>query len=143
MLPVRSHDHHAAVWAHHAEYERQLHSLLDALPKDFADDFGQFIHFLVLPGKARRFLASDPSRSSASLARPLYAARSCTFVSAYLVPGFLSPAAFCAASSCSTVFCRRVTTPLSATISAATTSSLCPASSAFLVTSRCKKLTLL
>ena|SRR6516164_6418471 len=51
MLPVRSHDHHAAVWAHHAEYERRLHSLLDALPKDFADDFGQFIHFLVLPGK--------------------------------------------------------------------------------------------
>jgi hypothetical protein len=52
MLPVRSHDHHAAVWAHHAEYERRLHSLLDALPdalpKDVADAFGQFIHFLVL-----------------------------------------------------------------------------------------------
>jgi hypothetical protein len=55
MLPVRSHDHHAAVWAHHAEYERRLHSLLDALlnalPKNVADAFGQFIHFLVLPGK--------------------------------------------------------------------------------------------
>ena len=64
MLPVRSHDHRAAVWAYHAEYERRLHSLLeallDALPKDVAK---QFIHFLVLPGKApgsglRSFLIS-------------------------------------------------------------------------------------
>jgi hypothetical protein len=55
MLPVRSHDHHAAVWAYHAEYERRLHSLLEALlealPKNVAHAFGQFIHFLVLPGK--------------------------------------------------------------------------------------------
>src|SRR2546426_12561352 len=52
MLPVRSHDHHAAVWAHHAEYERRLHSLLDALPKDVAK---QFIHFLVLKEKPQVF----------------------------------------------------------------------------------------
>src|SRR5215831_12449238 len=52
MLPVRSHDHRAAVWAHHAEYERRLHSLLDALPKDVAK---HFIHFLVLLGKVPGF----------------------------------------------------------------------------------------
>ena len=49
MLPVRSHDHHAAVWAYRAEYERRLHSLLEALlealPKNVAHAFGQFIHF--------------------------------------------------------------------------------------------------
>jgi hypothetical protein len=77
MLPGRSHDHHAAVWAHHAEYERRLHSLLDALPKDVAE---HFINFLVLLGKApgfglRSFLISRRSHSR-------YAARSCTFVSA-------------------------------------------------------------
>jgi hypothetical protein len=95
MLSVRSHDHHAAVWAHHAEYERRLHSLLDALPKDFADDFGQFIHFPVVPkfGPQSRLRDRDRSCTQCSLAilaivpsraLMLYAACSYTFVSACL-----------------------------------------------------------
>src|SRR5262245_38605421 len=61
----------------------------------------------------------------------------------YLLSGFLSPAAFCAACSCSTVFCSPLTVALSATISALAALSFCQDSSAFLVTSRCRKLTLL
>src|SRR5262249_4218306 len=67
MLPVRSHDHHAAVWAHHAEYERRLHSPLDASPKDVAK---QFIHFLVPPRKSPRFWPPVLPYLT-SLARPL------------------------------------------------------------------------
>jgi hypothetical protein len=42
----------AAVRAHHAEYERRLHSLLEALPKDVAK---QLIHFLVSQERPRGF----------------------------------------------------------------------------------------
>src|SRR4029453_3791982 len=67
MLPVRSHDHHAAVWAHHAEYERRLHSLLDALPhafpKDCAGAFGLILFFLLHRFRTRK-------HSLVTLARP-------------------------------------------------------------------------
>src|SRR5258708_4914499 len=82
-------------------------------------------------------------RGGSRLPRPHYFAGG-------LVSGFLSPAAFCAACNCSTLVCRLVTTLLSeatsllsATISVLAAFSLCRASSAFLVTNCCRKLTLL
>ena len=77
MRPVRSHDHHAAIRAHHANYERRLHSLIDALPKDVAK---QLIHFLVSLERPRGFGLRSFLISRRSHGR--YAARFGAFVSA-------------------------------------------------------------
>src|ERR1700716_1003274 len=89
-----------------------------------------------------------PSWRSAGISTTQAVAR--YLASGFLISGFLSPAAFCAACSCSTLACRLPTVLLRATISCLRAAislpaalSLCRASSAFLVTSCCRKLTLL